>query len=129
MSYCFSKTIKADFDSAVTKVTDELKKEGFGVLTEIDLKETLKKKLDVDFKKYKILGACNPQFAYKALQEEDKVGVMLPCNVIVEDAGEGMVEVSAIDPVASMQAITNPNLATVASDVREKLRRVVESVN
>ena len=128
MNYCFSKTIASDFDGTISKVTDELKKEGFGVLTEIDLKATLKKKLDVDFKKYKILGACNPQFAYKALQEEDKVGVMLPCNVIVEETPDGKVEVSAIDPVASMQAINNPKLAEVAGEVRERLKRVVEHV-
>jgi len=107
---------------------EQLKKEGFGILTEIDVKETLKKKLDVDFKKYKILGACNPHFAYQALQEEDKIGTMLPCNVIVQEAEEGQVEVAAIDPLASMQAVQNPNLQSVAEQVQAKLRAVIASL-
>jgi uncharacterized protein (DUF302 family) len=100
MKYYFSKIISLSFDDAIEKVMAELKKEGFGVLTDIDVKQTLKKKLDVDFKKYRILGACNPPFAYKALQVEDKIGTMLPCNVIVQEIDEGHVEVAAIDPVA-----------------------------
>src|SRR3972149_6413689 len=120
MSYYFSKIIKEDFDTAIEKVTAKLKEEGFGVLTEIDVKETLKKKLDVDFKKYKILGACNPPFAYKALQAEDKIGIMLPCNVIVEENSDGKVEVSAVDPIASMQAVQNESLGSVAFEVRDK---------
>lgn len=128
MSYYFNKTLKASFEEAITKVTDELKKEGFGILTEIDVKETLKKKLDVDFKKYKILGACNPPFAYEALKAEDKIGTMLPCNVIVIEQAPGEVEVAAIDPIASMQAINNPNLSRVAVEVQSKLRKVVESL-
>jgi uncharacterized protein (DUF302 family) len=128
MSYYFNKTISGNFDEVITKVTDELKKEGFGILTEIDVRETLKKKLDVDFKKYKILGACNPPFAYKALQAEDKIGTMLPCNVIVIEQAPGQIEVAAIDPIASMQAVANPNLGKVASEVQSKLRRVVESL-
>ena len=128
MSYYFNKTINGNFDDVVVKVTDELKKEGFGILTEIDVKETLKKKLDVDFKKYKILGACNPPFAYKALQAEDKIGAMLPCNVIVIEQAPGQVEVAAVDPIASMQAVNNPNLGKVANEVQRKLRKVVESL-
>jgi len=128
MSYYFNKTISGNFDDVIIKVTDELKKEGFGILTEIDVKETLKKKLDVDFKKYKILGACNPPFAYKALQAEDKIGAMLPCNVIVIEQAPGRIEVAAIDPIASMQAVGNPNLGKVASEVQSKLKKVVESL-
>lgn len=128
MSYYFNKTINGNFDDVVVKVTDELKKEGFGILTEIDVKETLKKKLDVDFKKYKILGACNPPFAYEALQAEDKIGTMLPCNVIVIEQTPGQVEVAAVDPIASMQAVNNPNLGKVANEVQSKLRKVVESL-
>jgi uncharacterized protein (DUF302 family) len=128
MSYYFNKTISGNFDDVIVKVTDELKKEGFGILTEIDVKETLKKKLDVDFKKYKILGACNPPFAYEALKSEDKIGAMLPCNVIVIEQAPGQIEVAAIDPIASMQAVGNPNLGKVASEVQSKLRKVVESL-
>ena len=128
MSYYFSKIINEDFDTAVEKVTAKLKEEGFGVLTEIDVKETLKKKLDVDFKKYKILGACNPPFAYKSLQAEDKIGIMLPCNVIVEENSDGKVEVSAVDPIASMQAVQNESLGSVAIEVRDKLKKVIENL-
>jgi len=128
MSYYFSKILDLPFDEAVARVTGELKKEGFGILTEIDVKETLKKKLDVDFKKYRILGACNPPFAYKALQEEDKVGLMLPCNVVVQEISDGKIEVAAIDPVASMQAIENPKLWDVAEQVRAKLKTVIDSL-
>ena len=113
------------FDSAIEKVIDELKKEGFGVLTDIDVKATLKKKLDVDYHKYRILGACNPPFAYKALQTENKVGTMLPCNVIVQETENGSVEVSAVDPVASMQAIQNPGLADIANQIQTKLKKVI----
>jgi len=126
MSYYFSKIVNAEFEDTIQKVTDELKKEGFGILTEIDVKETLKKKLDVDFKRYKILGACNPPFAYKALQAEDKVGTMLPCNVIVVEQEANKIEVAAVDPVASMQAIENPNLAEIADEIRKKLSKVIE---
>lgn len=128
MSYYFSKTINGNFDDVIIKVTDELKKEGFGILTEIDVKETLKKKLDVDFKKYKILGACNPPFAYEALKEEDKIGTMMPCNVIVIEQALGQVEVAAVDPIASMQAISNPKLGKTAGEVQSKLKKVVESL-
>ena len=121
MNYFTSKKVKLSFDQAIAKVTELLKEEGFGVLTEIDVKDTLKKKLDVDFKKYRILGACNPNFAHVALQAEDKIGVMLPCNVIVEEHEDGTVEVSAVNPVASMQAVTNDDLHPIAGQVRDKL--------
>lgn len=125
MSYHFSKTTRLSFDDAITRVTEALKKEGFGVLTEIDVKETLKRKLDVDFRKYRILGACNPAFAYRALQAEDKIGTMLPCNVIVQERSDGQVEVSAVDPVASMLAVENRELGAIAEDVRGKLSNVI----
>jgi len=128
MSYYFSKILNVSFDEAILKVTDELKKEGFGILTDIDIKEALKKKLNVDFKKYRILGACNPPFAYQALQAEDKIGTMLPCNVIVQELADGSVEVAAVDPVASMQAIENPKLGEIATQVQAKLRKVVENL-
>lgn len=125
MSYYFGKTLNIPFDEAVERVTQELKKEGFGILTDIDVKATLKKKLNVEFKKYRILGACNPPFAYRALQKEDKIGTMLPCNVIVQEHREGSVEVSAIDPVASMQAIHNPELHDIAQEIQAKLKAVI----
>ncbi len=125
MSYYFSKIFEGSFEDAVERVTALLKDEGFGVLTEIDLKETLKKKIGVDLPKYTILGACNPNFAYKALQSEDKIGLMLPCNVVVQEKEGGKIEVSAIDPVASMQAVQNEALGAVATEVREKLKGVI----
>ena len=126
MSYYFSKTLHMPFEEAVEYVTEELKKDGFGVLTEIDVKSTLKKKLDVDFRNYRILGTCNPPFAHRALMAEDKIGTMLPCNVIVQETAEGRVEVAAVDPIASMQAIDNPGLGEIALQVQAKLRQVVE---
>lgn len=128
MSYYFSKIINESFDRAIVKVIVSLKNEGFGVLTEIDIKETLKKKLDVDFRKYTILGACNPSFAYKALKAEDKIGIMLPCNVIIQEISEGEVEIAAVDPVASMKAVENPALLEIANQVQEKLRKVIKSL-
>ena len=128
MSYYFSKTLGISFDEALVRVTEELKKEGFGILTEIDVKETMKKKMNVDFRKYKILGACNPPLAHMAIQTEDKIGTMLPCNVIVQEMSEGQIEVAAIDPVASMQAVENPKLQDVADQVRVKLKRVIDSL-
>jgi uncharacterized protein (DUF302 family) len=128
MSYHFSKKLDITYDEALSKAAEELKKEGFGILTEIDVKETLKKKLDVEFRKYKILGACNPSYAYQALQAEDKIGTMLPCNVIVQETADGKVEISAIDPIASMQAIDNPSLGNIAKEVREKLKKVIDNV-
>ncbi len=128
MRYYFSKVLDASFEEAISKVTEELKKEGFGILTEIDVKTVLKKKLDVDMQSYKILGACNPQFAHKALQLEDKIGTMMPCNVIVQETVEGKVEVAAVDPISSMQAVDNPDLREVAEEVRSKLKKVIESL-
>lgn len=128
MSYYFSKTIDTNFDNAITRVTEELKKEGFGILTEIDVKETFKKKLDVDFRKYRILGACNPNFAFEAIKAEDKIGTMLPCNVVVQEREDGKIEVTAVDPVASMMAIKNDALGSVAGSVRDKLSRVIENL-
>ncbi len=129
MDYYFNKSLRnLTFDEAVEKTTEALKAEGFGVLTEIDIKATLKKKLDVDFYKYKILGACNPTLAYKALQAEDKIGTMLPCNVIVQEREPGIIEVSAIDPIASMQAVNNSALINLASEVHNKLQRVVANL-
>lgn len=128
MSYYFSKILEMSFEDAVSKVADELRKEGFGILTDIDVQQTLKKKLDVDFKKYRILGACNPPFAYQALQAEDKIGTMLPCNIIVQEIADGKSEVAAIDPVASMQAVHNPKLSEIADQIQAKLKKVVENV-
>jgi len=126
MEYYFSKTIDESFDNAIQKVTEALKAEGFGILTEIDVKATLKKKIDVDFYNYKILGACNPPFAYKALLAEDKIGTMLPCNVIVQEKAAGQVEVSAVDPIASMLSIGNKDLQGIANVIRTKLKKVIE---
>ena len=128
MSYYISKTIESDFDDAIVRVTEALKNEEFGILTDIDLKSTLKKKLDVDFRNYRILGACNPPFAYQALQAEAHIGTMLPCNVIVQEYAEGQVEVAAVDPLASMLAIENPDLLNIATEDRARLQRVVESL-
>ncbi len=128
MDYYFSTTVDAGFEEAVRMATDALKAEGFGVISVIDLHEKFKEKLGVDFKKYRILGACNPGYAYKALQAEDKIGTMLPCNVLVIDQGNGRTEISAVNPVASMMAITNPALEPLAMEVMEKLQRVIRSV-
>ena len=128
MDYYFSKIINEDFDSAIEKVTGELKKEGFGVLTKIDIADTLKKKLDVDFKKYSILGACNPHFAYEALKAENKIGTMLPCNVIVQELDNGRIEVSAVNPTASMMGVKNESLSNISGEVGEKLKRVIDSL-
>ena len=121
------KTVKSGFEEAVDRITQALKSEGFGILTEIDVKSTLKKKLDVDFKNYRILGACNSPFAYKALQAEDKVGTMLPCNVIVQETADGDVEITAVDPLASMKAIDNPALRGIAETIGQKLQRAVQN--
>ena len=128
MTYHNTKRVSTSFDEAILQVTEELKKEGFGILTEIDVKETLKKKLDVDFRKYRILGACNPPLAYKALSEEENIGVMLPCNVIVQETEEGFVQVSAINPMESMKAVGNPNLEEVAKTVSDKLANVINNL-
>ena len=128
MSYYYSKTVQGDFDEVIEKVTESLKSEQFGVLTEIDFSGTMKNKLDVDIPKYKILGACNPGFAYKAYQNENKIGTMLPCNVIVQDKGEGDIEVSAVNPVASMESVENHDLFEIATQVKAKLERAVDSI-
>jgi uncharacterized protein (DUF302 family) len=128
MSHCFSKKITVGFEEALSRVTEELKKEGFGILTEIDVTATLKKKLDVDFRNYRILGACNPPFAYKALQAEPYIGTMLPCNVIVQEMDDGKIDVSAVDPLASMQAIQNPELQIIAEEIQLKLKKVIEQL-
>lgn len=128
MSYYFSKTLTLSFDEAVRRVTEALKEQGFGIISDIDVKDTFKKKINVDFRNYRILGACNPAFAHEALSVEDKIGAMLPCNVVVQDAGGGKTEVAAVDPVASMQAVKNPRLNETAAKVRERLKRAVESL-
>lgn len=127
MSYYFSTRLqKTSYDEAIALVTEELKKEGFGILTQIDVKETLKMKIDVDFRKYIILGACNPHFAHKALQSEPKLGAFLPCNVVVEELENGTIEVSAVDPIAMMASVNNPELHSLANDIREMVKRVIE---
>ena len=128
MKYYIAKTVSYPFDEVVKRTTEELKNEGFGVLSEINIHEKLKEKLDVDFRKYKILGACHPPSAYQALQEEDKIGTMLPCNVVVQELGENEVEVAAVDPVASMMAIENSKLAGIANEIKQRLVRVVSAV-
>ncbi|KUK56588.1 MAG: hypothetical protein XD81_1964 [Bacteroidetes bacterium 38_7] len=128
MKYYIEKTTEYGFDEAIEKVTEELKKEGFGVLTEIDVQATLKKKLDVDFNKYQILGACNPPFAHKALRAENKIGAMLPCNAIVQELDDGKTEVAAVDPMASMLAVENDKLGEIANEIRAKLEKVIENV-
>ncbi len=128
MTYYFSKVVPVGFEEAVRRAGEALKTEGFGVLTEIDVKDTLKKKINVDFRNYRILGACNPALAHRALTVEDKIGTMLPCNVVVQERPDHKVEVVAIDPVASMMAIDNPALRATAEDVRERLRRVIANV-
>lgn len=126
--YGFSKEVDLTYEEAIEKVTLELSKEGFGVLTEIDVKATLKKKLDVDFRPYKILGACNPPFAYKVLQAEEQIGLMLPCNFIVYVNDENKTIVAAIDPIASMQAVQNESLGEVAQTVQQKIKNVIANV-
>ena len=129
MAYYFNKIVQSkSFDEVIDQTTAALKTEGFGVLTEIDIQKALKEKIGVDFKKYKILGACNPHFAHKALLAEDKVGVFLPCNVIVEEHKNGDIEVSAVDPIASMSAIKNKSLGGLAMEVQEKMNRVIEKL-
>ena len=129
MDYYFTTTLKnTSFDDAISKTTEALQKEGFGVLTEIDIKSTLKKKLDVNFYNYTILGACNAPFAYKALQSEDKIGTMLPCNVIIQEKEPGYIEVSAVDPLSSMISVENKSLGDIALEVRDKLKRVIDNL-
>jgi len=125
MEYYFSKTISLSFDEAIIRVTEVLKSEGFGIISEIRMHEKLKEKLGVDFKKYTILGACNPSYAYNVLQVEDKIGTMLPCNIVVQELSENHIEVAAVNPIASMMAIQNPELIEIASDVTDKLQVVI----
>jgi uncharacterized protein (DUF302 family) len=128
MSYHFSKTVEMPIDRAVSATVEALQKHGFGVLTDIDVQQTLKKKLDVDFRPYRILGACNPKMAHLALQAEDKIGTMLPCNIVLQEHQPGRTEISAVDPVASMQAIDNPKLADIAGSVRSLLQQVIADI-
>jgi len=128
MSYYKAKIVDMSFEDAIQKATEELKKVGFGVLTEIDVKETLKKKIDIDFRKYKILGACNPQFAHKALQAEDKIGVLLPCNVIVQETEDGKTEVAIMNPVEAMSVVENENLEPIAGEVTKLLDSALEKI-
>ena len=128
MAYYISKVISGDFEETIARVTEALKEEGFGVLTDINITSIFKKKLDVEFRNYRILGACNPQFAHHALLQEDHVGTMLPCNVIIQEHEPGEIEVAAVDPIASMTAITNPDLQETAHEVRSRLERVVRSL-
>ncbi|OFX88877.1 MAG: hypothetical protein A2W99_05280 [Bacteroidetes bacterium GWF2_33_16] len=128
MKYYINKTITANFDQAIELVTEALKKESFGVLSEIDIRQKFKEKLDIDFRKYIILGACSPSHAYQALQNEDKIGTMLPCNIIVQELGENLVEVAAVDPAASMTAVDNKEIAIIAIEIKAKLERVIASL-
>ena len=127
MSYYMAKTVQGGFDETIERVTDALKAEGFGVLTQINVQATMKEKLGIEFRPYRILGACNPPFAHRALTAEEHIGTMLPCNVIVQEK-DGAAEVAAIDPVASMQAVENPELIAIAGEVREKLARVIAAL-
>ena len=128
MRYYFSKTLAASFDAAIDRVVEVLKQEGFGILTEIDVRDKMQEKLGREFRNYRILGACNPPFAWQALQVEDKIGTMLPCNVIVQELAPGEVEVAAIDPLASMLAVDNPALREIGVQVRTRLQKVVDSL-
>ena len=128
MSFYTNKIVKSSFDEAVARVTAELQKEGFGVLTEIDMKETFKKKLQVDFRRYKILGACNPTSAYKALQVEENMGILLPCNFVVQETSEGTISVSAVNPYVTMKSVGNPEIEIIGAEIAEKLKRVLEAL-
>jgi len=126
--YHTSKIINSTFEAALEKISEELKKEGFGILSEIDVKETLKKKLDIDFRKYKILGACNPPFAYKALQLEDNIGVLMPCNIVVQEKEDGKISLSAVNPMESMKTVGNENLELIAKEISSKLAKVINNL-
>ena len=128
MSYHFSKTVEMPIEAAAAAAFEALKKHGFGVLTEIDVQKTFKNKLDIDFRPYRILGACNPNFAYQAMQADDKIGTMLPCNVVLQEHQPGRTEISAVDPIASMQAINNPKLGEVATSVQALLKQVIADI-
>lgn len=129
MSYYFSKVLDNSFEEAIDKITKELKEEGFGILTEIDVKETFKNKLNVDFRKYKILGTCNPKLAHQAISAENKIGTMLPCNVIVQETEDGKTEVTAVDPAASMTAVENKELEAIAQEVQSKMKAVIDRLS
>lgn len=129
MDYYFSKTIKSSFGEAISKATEALKTEGFGIISDIDISQKLKEKLNVDYKQYRILGACNPSYAYKALQSEEKIGTMLPCNVTVIDKEDGKIEIAIIDPVASMLSVENEDLKPYALEISEKLKKVLANIN
>jgi len=128
MRYYFNKTVSGTFDAAVHRVVEALKKEGFGILTEIDVRDKMREKLGLEFRNYRILGACNPPFAWQALQVEDKIGTLLPCNVILQELAKGRIEVAAIDPVASMLAVDNPALREIGMQVRAKLQKVIDGL-
>lgn len=128
MKYYMTRRVSTDYEDTLKKVEEQLKLEGFGVLTEIDVKGTLKKKIDVDFRRYKILGACNPHFAYEAFKLEDKIGVLLPCNVIVQEHGEDDVEVSAVNPNVAMETVKNKEMEKVSDVITKKLSKVLESL-
>ena len=128
MSYNISKQVSGSFKDTIIKVTEELKKQGFGIITEVDLKDKFKEKLNVDFRNYTILGACNPRLAYEAVQQEDKIGVMLPCNVLVQEHTDGQVEVSAINPLTSIGSVKNNNLENLASQVSDKLKKAIDNI-
>ncbi|GET25721.1 DUF302 domain-containing protein [Prolixibacter sp. NT017] len=128
MKYYIDKKLNGSFDEVIGQVTEALQKEGFGVLTEIDIQQKLKEKVDIDFRKYKILGACNPPYAYQALESEDKIGTMLPCNVVVQELESGEIEVAAVNPVASMQAVENDDLFCISTEILRKLERVIASL-
>ncbi|GET31200.1 hypothetical protein PbJCM13498_00630 [Prolixibacter bellariivorans] len=128
MKYYINKKVEGSFDEVIVQVTEALQQEGFGVLTEMDIQQKLKEKLDVDFRRYKILGACNPRFAYQALESEDKIGTMLPCNVVVQELDSGGIEVAAVNPVASMQAVENDDLFCISTEILRKLERVIASL-
>lgn len=128
MAYYFSKITNLEFEKAISKITEELSKEGFGVLTRIDMNEKFKKSLNIDFKKYTILGACNPGFAYKALQAEDKIGIMLPCNVIVQEISEKQTEIAIVNPEEAMQPVNNQNLSSLASEVKDKMEKALKNI-
>jgi len=128
MAYYFAKTVPLGFDEAVQHATEALKQQGFGMISEIDVKQTLKSKIGVDFRKYRILGACNPKLAHEALQLEDKIGTMLPCDVVVQEAGDHLTEIAAIDPVASMAAVDNPRLKEAARRVQAMLAKAIDAL-
>lgn len=128
LDYFLVRNVDYSFDEAIERVTDELKKEGFGVLTEIDVKETLKKRIDVDFRKYKILGACNPKFAHQALSVESQLGVLLPCNVVVQEMENGKVIVSAMNPSVAMKVVDNPEMEEIAEAVSDKIKNALNNL-